>query len=52
MASAIFLVHKHDVHCLHLSVPADIQEQDEAESAMEEPKEAGKKTLQQQNKIK
>jgi hypothetical protein len=52
MASAIFPLHEHDVHCLHLSFPADIQEPDEAKSVTEEPKEAGKKTLQQQNKTK
>jgi hypothetical protein len=42
MASAIFLVHKHDVHCPHLSVLTDIQEPDEAKLVTEEPKEAGK----------
>jgi hypothetical protein len=30
MASTIFLVHKRDIHHLHLSVPADVQEPDEA----------------------
>jgi hypothetical protein len=45
MASTIFLVHKHDIHCPHLSFPADIQEPDEAELVTEEPKEGGEKTL-------
>jgi hypothetical protein len=51
MASTIFPVHKHDVHCLHLSVPADVQEPDEPEPVTEEPKEWGKCTLLQQNKM-
>jgi hypothetical protein len=49
MASNVFLACKHDVHCLHLSVPADIQEPNEAKLVMEEPKEGGEKTLLQQN---
>jgi hypothetical protein len=41
MASTIFLAHKHNNRYLHLSVSADIQEPDEAESVTEEPMEAG-----------
>jgi hypothetical protein len=42
MASTIFLVHKHRIHYLHLSVPADIQElSDEYESVMEESEQRG-----------
>jgi hypothetical protein len=37
MASTIFLVHKHGIHYLHLSIPADIQPPDEDQSSTAEP---------------
>jgi hypothetical protein len=43
MASAIFLVHKHGNHYLHLSVPINIQgPPDDDESVMEETEHAGR----------
>jgi hypothetical protein len=43
MASTMFPVHKNDIHCLRLSVPADIQEPDEAKLVPEETKGSGQK---------
>jgi hypothetical protein len=43
IASTIFLVHENSCHCLHLSVPSDVQEPPEEDKSMEEPEQRDEK---------